>query len=112
MQNPPKSQLFVRARALQYSRLRSAGHTKCNCALRAQKINVNCYFYYYTFIIKFRSKSLLALSVIVYFIFIFNTMTIVTRTPRILYVSSTYLFKTNGPPMCDVNTSLKPSGII
>ena len=38
MQNPPKSQLFVRARALQYSRLRSAGHTKCNCALRAQKI--------------------------------------------------------------------------
>ena len=36
MQNPPKSQLFVRARALQYSRLRSAGHTKCNCALRAQ----------------------------------------------------------------------------
>ena len=36
MQNPPKSQSFVRARALQYSRLRSAGHTKCNCALRAQ----------------------------------------------------------------------------
>ena len=36
MQNPPKSEFFVRARALQYSRLRSAGHTKCNCALRAQ----------------------------------------------------------------------------
>ena len=36
MQNPPKSQFFVRARALQYSRFRSAGHTKCNCALRAQ----------------------------------------------------------------------------
>ena len=26
----------MRARAQQYSRLRSAGHTKCNCALRAQ----------------------------------------------------------------------------
>ena len=36
MQNPPKSQFFVRARALQYSRLRSAGHTKCNFSLRAQ----------------------------------------------------------------------------
>ena len=40
MQNPPKSQFFARARALQYSRLRSAGHTKCNCALRAQIKNI------------------------------------------------------------------------
>ena len=38
MQNPPKSHFFVWARALQCSHLRSAGHTKCNCALRAQNI--------------------------------------------------------------------------
>ena len=36
MQNPPKSQFVVRARVLQHSRSRSTGHTKCNCALRAQ----------------------------------------------------------------------------
>ena len=42
MQNPPKSQFFVRARALQHSHLRSAGHTKCDCALRAQTMmNIN-----------------------------------------------------------------------
>ena len=32
VQNPPKSQNFVRARVLQCSRWRSASHTKCNCA--------------------------------------------------------------------------------
>ena len=36
MQNPQKSQFSVWARALKYSRLRSAGHTKCNCALRTK----------------------------------------------------------------------------
>ena len=36
-----KSQFFVRDRALQYSRLRSAGNTKCICELRAQKIETN-----------------------------------------------------------------------
>ena len=41
MQNPLKSQFFVRDRAVQHSRLRSAGHTKCDCALRAQK-NTSC----------------------------------------------------------------------
>ena len=36
MQNLPKSQLFVRARALPCSCLRSASHTKCECVLRSQ----------------------------------------------------------------------------
>ena len=36
MQNPPKSQFFVRARSVPYSRVRSDDRTKCNCAPRAQ----------------------------------------------------------------------------
>ena len=36
MQNPPTPQFFVRARTLQFSRMRSASHTKCDYALCAQ----------------------------------------------------------------------------
>ena len=47
MQNPPKSQFLVWARALQHSCLRSDGHTKYNCALRAQ---ISTFIYYLQFL--------------------------------------------------------------